>query len=69
MLTLTVDQWITRRKFYHVIHDEQGEPLFKAKFVGDCFDWLYAHDVAEFELLSDEQRWRVQLGYVAKAKE
>lgn len=61
MWTIYLDLWITRRKFYNVVLDPQGEHAFKAKLIGPCLEYLRALEIDEFEIVGDYSRWRARL--------
>lgn len=52
--TIWADCRITRRKYYHIVANKAGEVLFKAKLLGDCFEWLEDRDVALYRLCTEE---------------
>lgn len=50
MLTIIVDNRVTRRKTAHVVVNPAGHVVFSASRIGDVLDWLHNDDVTAFHV-------------------
>jgi hypothetical protein len=57
--TIWADARITRRKYYHLISDPEGEIVFHAKLLGACLDWLAERDVSRYRFCTEH--WTLML--------
>lgn len=53
---LYLDQWITRRKIYHIVQNPAGETVYKSRYVGECMAFLAAEGVSRYLVHPDPQR-------------
>lgn len=57
--TIWADARITRRKYYHLISDPEGNVVFHAKLLGDCIDWLAEREVFRYRFCTEH--WTLML--------
>jgi len=50
MLRLTVDIPFTRRKVYHIVQNEAGAVIYRARYVSQVLDWLRTECVEVYQL-------------------
>lgn len=58
-----VDNYITRRKLFHVVYDGDLKRRFRSRLLGDCINFLHAEGIEEYEL-----RWPGQAPLTATGK-
>ena len=57
MLHITADVSITRRKRYHMIENEKGEILFRAKLWSQILDWLDSENIEVYTVVTERASW------------
>jgi hypothetical protein len=50
MLRVTVDIPFTRRKVYHIVQDEAGAVIHRARYFSQTLDWLQSEGVEVYQL-------------------
>lgn len=59
---------ITRRKRFHAVLDTNGDPVFQSRILWDCFEYLDAEGVEEYDLVSAEASNDPLVRYVTARK-
>lgn len=62
------DEWLTRRKRFHIITDLANRVLFRSRWVSDLFDWLDERGAREYTALAGKRAYVVTLEPVSTEK-
>lgn len=62
------DQWLTRRKRFHIITDHRNGVVFRSRWVSDIHDWLDSRELTEYVAVIDGAEWLVRFARSTNSK-